>query len=110
MKARGTVGEAVLWVINKIGATMVGSGEAYYDGTRMSAADALKAAGLPPLQPFAADDNALTSSNAYATARAVFVVADAKQALAWADLTYAIDLNCMNSSGQPLNYLRHRHR
>ena len=48
----------------------------------MSAADALKAAGLSPLQPFAADDNALTSSNAYATARAVFVVADAKQALA----------------------------
>src|SRR6266404_4520510 len=105
MQSRGTVGEGDLSVINNIGATMVGSGDAYYDGTRMSAADALKAAGLTPLQPFAADDNALTSSTAAATARAVFVVADAKQALAWADLTYAIDLNGMNSSVTPLNYL-----
>jgi histidine ammonia-lyase len=105
MQSRGTVGEGDLSVLNNIGATMVGVGDAYYNGQRMAAADALKAAGLTPLQPFAADDNALTSSNAYATARAVFVVADAKQALAWADLTYAIDLNGMNSSVTPLNYL-----
>ena len=105
MQSRGTVGEGDLSVLNNIGATMVGSGDAYYDGTRMSAAAALKAASLTPLQPFAADDNALTSSNAYATARSVFVVADAKQALAWADLTYAIDLNAMNSSVTPLNYV-----
>jgi histidine ammonia-lyase len=105
MQSRGTVGEGDLSVLNNIGATMVGSGDAYYQGRRMSAADALRAAGLTPLQPFAADDNALTSSNAYATARAVFVVADAKQALAWADMTYAIDLNAMNSSVTPLSYL-----
>lgn len=105
MQSRGTVGEGDLSVLNNIGATMVGSGEAYYNGTRMPALHALKAAALTPLRPFAADDNALTSSNAYATARAVFVVADAKQALAWADLTYAIDLNGMNSSVTPLNYL-----
>jgi histidine ammonia-lyase len=105
MQSRGTVGEGDLSVLNNIGATMVGSGDAYFNGTRMPAADALKAAGLTPLQPFAADDNALTSSNAYATARSVLVVADAKQALAWADLTYAIDLNGMNSSVTPLNYL-----
>jgi len=105
MQSRGTVGEGDLSVLNNIGATMVGSGDAYYRGTRMSAAEALRAAGLAPLQPFAADDNALTSSNAYATARAVFVVADAKQALAWADLIYAIDLNAMNSSVTPLNYV-----
>ena len=105
MQSRGTVGEGDLSVLNNIGATMVGVGDAYYNGQRMSAADALKAAGLTPLQPFAADDNALTSSNAYATARAVFVVADGKQALAWADLTYAIDLNGMNSSVTPLNHL-----
>jgi len=105
MQSRGTVGEGDLSVLNNIGATMVGAGDAYYRGTRMPASDALKAASLEPLQPFAADDNALTSSNAYATARAAFVVADAKQALAWADLTYAIDLNAMNSSVTPLTTL-----
>jgi histidine ammonia-lyase len=105
MQSRGTVGEGDLSVLNNIGATMVGVGEAYYDGTRMSAAEALKAAGLTPLQPFAADDNALTSSDAYATARAALAVADGKQALAWADLIYSIDLNAMNSSVTPLSYL-----
>ncbi|HEX3846762.1 MAG TPA: aromatic amino acid ammonia-lyase [Steroidobacteraceae bacterium] len=105
MQSRGTVGEGDLSVLNNIGATMVGVGEAYYNGTRMPAAEALKAAGLAPLQPFAADDNALTSSDAYATARAAFAVADGKQALAWADLIYAIDLNAMNSSVTPLSYL-----
>jgi histidine ammonia-lyase len=110
MQSRGTVGEGDLSVLNNIGATMVGAGDAYFEGMRMSAVEALKKAGLAPLQPFAADDNALTSSNAYATARAVFVVADARQALAWADLTYAIDLNGMNSSVTPLNYLVQKDR
>jgi len=105
IQSRGTVGEGDLSVLNNIAATMVGAGDAYYRGTRMTAGEALKAAGLASLQPFAADDNALTSSNAYATARAAFIVADAKQALAWADLTYAIDLNAMNSSVTPLSYL-----
>ena len=36
---------------------------------------------------------------------AVFIVADAKEALEWADLTYAIDLNGMNSTVVPLSYL-----
>jgi len=105
MQSHGTVGEGDLQILGNIGATMVGAGDAYYDGKRMSAADALRAAGLTPIKPFAADNNALTSSNAYATARAVFVVADAKQALAWADLLDAIDLNAMNSSVTPLNYV-----
>jgi histidine ammonia-lyase len=105
MQSRGTVGEGDLSVLNNIGATMVGAGDVYYNGQRMSAAEALKRAGLSPLRPFAADNNALTSTNAYATARALFAVADAREALAWADLTYAIDLNGMNSSVGPLSYL-----
>src|SRR5271170_4547247 len=58
MQSRGTVGEGDLSVLNNIGATMVGVGDAYYQGARMPASDALKAAALMPLQPFAADDNA----------------------------------------------------
>jgi histidine ammonia-lyase len=105
MRSRGSVGEGDLAILDNIGATMVGAGEAYYNGVRMPAADALAKAGLKPIQPFAADDNALTSSNAYAMAIAVFAAADAKEALAWADLTYAIDINGMNSSVTPLNYV-----
>ena len=76
---------------------------AYYKGVRMKASEALQRAALKPLQPFATDDNALTSSNAYATAQATFLVHDAKAALEWADLIYAIDLNGMNSSITPLS-------
>jgi histidine ammonia-lyase len=84
---------------------MVGAGEAYYRGKRMSAADALKKAGLSPIRPFAADENALTSSDAYATGQAALVVFDARRALEWADLIYAISLNGMNSSITPLSWV-----
>jgi histidine ammonia-lyase len=69
----------------------------------MKAADALKQAGLQPIQPFAADINALTSSNAYATGQAALLVADAQATLDWADLAYALDLTGMNSSITPLS-------
>ena len=105
MRSRGSVGEGDLNILSNIGATMIGAGEAYYQGKRMPAAQALQMAGLKPIQPFAADDNALTSSNAYFIAMTVFAVADAKEALAWADLNYAAILNGMNSSVTPLNYV-----
>lgn len=105
MMSRGSTGSTDMAQTETIGAPMVGAGECYYQGVRMSSAQALQQAGLKAIWPFAADDNALTSSNAYSTAMAVFIVADAKQALEWADLTYAIDLNGMNSATAPLSYL-----
>jgi histidine ammonia-lyase len=103
VQSRGTVGEGDLAQLANVAATMVGAGDAYYQGVRMPAAKALKEARLTPLQPFAADDNALLSSNAYATGQAALVVYDARRALEWADLIYAMDLNGMNSSVTPLS-------
>ena len=108
--SRGTVGEGDLAQLGAVGATMVGAGYAYYEGVRVPAAQALKQAGLVPLEPFGADDNALTSSNAYATGQAALLVYDARQALEWADLTYAIDLDGMNSSITPLSRVVQRDR
>jgi histidine ammonia-lyase len=102
VQSRGTVGEGDLGPLSNIGAAMVGAGEVYYQGKRTSAAEALSAAGLSPLVPFAADDSELTSSNAYATGQAALLVERARRALAWGDLAYAIDLNAMNSSITPL--------
>ena len=103
MQSRGTVGEGDLAQLGNIAGVMVGAGEAYYQGTRMPAAQALAQAGLKPIQPFAADENALTSSNAYATGQAALVVYDARRALGWSDLIYAMDLDGMNSSVTPLS-------
>lgn len=110
VQSRGTVGEGDLAQLSNVAAAMVGVGEAYYHGARMSAADALKQAGLSPIQPFAADENALTSSAAYATGQAALVVYDARQALEWADLVYAISLDGMNSSITPLSTVVQRDR
>jgi histidine ammonia-lyase len=103
VQSRGTLGEGDLAQLGNVGAAMVGAGEVYYQGMRMTADQALKRARLSPIQPFAADDNALTSSNAYATGQAALLVHDAKEALEWADVIYAIDLNGMNSSITPLS-------
>ncbi len=110
VQSRGTLGEGDLAQLNNVGATMVGTGDAYYQGTRMAAADALAKAGLKPIQPFAADINALTSSNAYATAIAALAVNDGRRALEWADLIYAMDLNGMNSSITPISTVVQRER
>jgi len=110
VQSRGTLGEADLAQLSNVGATMVGAGEAYFQGARMPADQALKRAGLTPLQPFGADDNALTSSNAYATGQAALLVHDARKALEWADLIYAMDLNGMNSSITPLSLAVQRDR
>lgn len=103
VRSRGTVGEGDLGPLLNVAATMVGAGQAYDHGQRVDAGDALRRAGLSPLAPLAADDSALTSSNAYATGQAALLVADAEDVLNWADLAYAIDLNGMNSSVTPLS-------
>jgi histidine ammonia-lyase len=110
VQSRGTLGEGDLAQLSNLGATMVGAGDAYYQGTRVPAAEALAKAGLQPIQPFAADVNALTSSDAYATGIAGLAVNDAERALEWADLIYAMDLNGMNSSITPLTTLVQRER
>jgi histidine ammonia-lyase len=110
VQSRGTLGEGDLAQLSNVGAAMVGTGEVYFQGVRMTAADALTKAGLKPIQPFAADTNALTSSNAYSIGIAALAVDDARQALEWADLIYAMDLNGMNSSITPISTLVQRER
>ena len=82
---------------------MIGVGDAYLNGERVPAREALRRSGLAPLKPFAADDNALTSSNAYAVGQAALLVHDARELLEWTDLSYALALNGMNSSISPLS-------
>ncbi len=103
VQSRGTLGEGDLPTMGNIAAAMVGEGEAYYRGVRMPAAQALSEAGLKPLEPFAADQAALISTNAYAQAQAALVVEDARRLLEWTDLSYAMGLNGMNSSVTPIS-------
>jgi histidine ammonia-lyase len=103
VQSHGTVGESDLYVLANVCGTMVGKGDAYYRGARMPAAEALRRAGLSPLKPFGIDSSTLANSNGYSTALAAFLVVEGRQALDWADLADAIDLNGMNSSITPLS-------
>lgn len=98
MYARGTLGEGDLFLTSNFLATMVGRGDAYYKGERMSAAEALKRAGLKPLSTAIGGG----TSNAYADALATLLVADGRELLEWADLIHALDKLGMNSSVTPL--------
>src|SRR5882757_1012567 len=91
--ARGTLGEGDLAQLANVAATMVGAGDAYYQGVRMTAAEALAKAGLKPIQPFAADTNAVISSYVYGTGIETLLVDDARQAREGDDLIYAIYLH-----------------
>ncbi len=114
VESRGSPGEGDLPQMGNVEATMVGAGDAYYHGVRMSAAAALARAGLRPLQdqpaqkeapgaPFAADDAALTSTNAFSVGQAGLLAYDAEHMLNWQDLIYAMELDGMNSSVTPIS-------
>src|SRR6185437_6629531 len=98
MYSRGTLGEGDLFLTSNFLATMVGRGDAYYQGVRMSAAEALKKAGLKALSSRIGGG----TSNAYADALAVLLVADGREALEWADLLHGMDKLGMNSSVTPM--------
>jgi histidine ammonia-lyase len=102
VQSRGSVSEGDLQQMHNIAGAMVGKGEVYFHGTRMPAAEALAKAGLKPVEPFGADDDAIDATNAYSTGIAALLVADGRRALDWADLIYAMDLDGMNSSITPL--------
>ncbi len=98
MYSRGTLGEGDLFLTSNFLATMVGRGDAYFRGVRMSAAAALAKAGLAPLSTRIGGG----TSNAYADAMAALLVADGREALEWADLIHAMDKLGMNSSVTPM--------
>jgi histidine ammonia-lyase len=98
MYSRGTLGEGDLFLTSNFLATMVGRGDAYFQGVRMSAAQALDKAGLAPLSTRLGGG----TSNSYADALAALLVADGQRALEWADLIHAMDKLGMNSSVTPM--------
>ncbi len=100
MYSRGSLGEGDLFVNDAVDLTLAGRRDAYYRGVRMPALEALRRAGITP--PHVGLVETGGTNNAYAIAQAAFMVADGRDALAWADLILAMDLDAMDSSLTPL--------
>ena len=108
-------GEGDLPQMGNVEAAMVGSGEAYYRGRRMPAANALAQAGLQPLRPIHENPKlelglfrGVYSTNAYTLGQAALLVNDAKAVLDWHDLVYLVSLNGLNGSITPLTAVPQR--
>ena len=102
MFGEGSVGEADITILPQIGLAMMGEGQAYYRGQRLPAAQALRQAGLDPVQPFGKDALAIVSSNAYGAAIASLAARDAARLLSQADAVAALSLEGLDGNLAPL--------
>ncbi len=97
----GTVGEADITLAAHIGLVMVGEWEAFYEGRRVSGAEALQAAGIQPLRPVGKDFVCIVSNNDLVIGDAVLSVHDAEQYLNRAATVFALSLEGLNGNVAP---------
>lgn len=97
----GTVGEADITLASHIGLVMVGEWEAFYQGRRMSGAEALKAAGIEPLRPVGKDFLCIISNNGLVVGDAALGVYDAERYLQREAIVFALSLEGLNGNVAP---------
>ena len=84
-----------------VGATIMGRGFAYYKGQRIPAADALRQAGLQPLQ-LSGNDDAMNTVSSHTAGKAALYVNDLREYLEWADMAYVFTMSGLNSNVTPI--------
>ena len=94
----GSVGQADLAEMAEIGQVLIGLGEAYYRGERMSGAAALKAAGLEPIRLKAKEGLALISANGITMGHGSLVLSDVADLLDVFDVTAALSLEAFGAN------------
>lgn len=107
---RGSVGEADIACLSHIGLAMIGEGDAYFQGVKMSAKEALSKAGLDPVALGPKDGLAIVSSNALSAGEGVLVVRDIEKLLDIADIVYSLSLEGLNGNTSPLDPKTHEMR
>lgn len=106
----GSVGAADITSLSPIGLAMIGEGEVWLDGRRMSAAEALGRTGLAPLTLGPKDALAIVSSNALSAGTGALGLADTADILELADLASALSLEALGGQTGPLDPAVHRAR
>ncbi|SNS89719.1 histidine ammonia-lyase [Anaerovirgula multivorans] len=100
---RGSIGEGDITCLSHIGLAMIGEGEVYYQSIRMAAVEALKKAGLKPIELGPKDGLAIVSSNALAAGPGAMVLKDAEDLVEMADIVYAMTLEGFRGNVTPLD-------
>ena len=109
--SRGSVGASGdLAPLAHLALTLIGEGEAIYKGQRHTGAEALRLAGLVPLQLQAKEGLALINGTHMMEAIAVLAIADAESLLLTAEVACAMSIEGLMGSHAPLDPRIHRLR
>ncbi len=100
---RGSVGEGDIAVLSHIGLAMIGEGDVFYGGVRMSSMEAHRKAGLKPIDLGPKDGLAIVSCNAFGAGQGALVLADLVELVDQADLIYSASLSALNGNTSPLH-------
>jgi len=100
--AQGSVGASGdLAPLAHLALAMIGEGEATFEGTRGSGAEALSRAGLSPIELEAKEGLALINGTQYMTSYGALAICDAAELLAVADVAGAMSLDALKGSARP---------
>ena len=109
--AKGSVGACGdLSPMAQVALAMMGEGEAWHDGKRLPAADALEAAGLSPIELQARDGLAIINGSNMLTAMAALTLCDAARWLRLHDIATAMTLEALNVNMMPYDARLHELR
>ena len=101
MPSGGSIGEADITILSHVGLSMLGEGDVYFRGKKMPAADALREAGLQPIQPYGKDALGIFSSNAYSSGMAALALHDLEGLSRVSKLVYALSLEALDGNVSP---------
>ena len=109
--SRGSVGASGdLAPLAHLGLILIGEGEAMYDGQHSSGSEALRQAGLTPLQLLAKEGLALINGTHVMEAVAILSLADAQTLLQTAEVACAMSIEGLLGSHIPLDARIHQRR
>jgi histidine ammonia-lyase len=102
--AQGSVGASGdLAPLAHLALTLIGEGEASFDGRLMPSAEALSKAGLSPLELKAKEGLALINGTQYMTALGALSLCDARRLCTAADIAGAVSLEALKGSQKPFD-------
>lgn len=102
--SRGSIGEADITLASHIGLAMIGEWDVFYGGRRMSAAEAMRQAGIAPLRPVGKDFLSILSTNALMAAQAADVLAQSRAFYRRAVAVFALALEGYNGNVAPFSH------
>lgn len=102
--AQGSVGASGdLAPLAHLALTLIGEGEAYLEGKKIDAGEALRAVGLSPLELAAKEGLALINGTQYMTAIGALAVHDGLELCRFADVAGSVSLEALKGSKRPFD-------